>query len=59
MIYKINRFIVVFNCYMKFKVLNKLKKSLKNSIFEEIEEVVKRMFYFLYKILEFFLVYCL
>lgn len=44
---------------MKFKVLYKLNKSLKNSIFEEIEEVVKRMFYFLYKILEFFLVYCL
>ena len=56
-IHKINRFTVVFNRYTKSKVSHKSKKSLKNSIFEEIEEAVKRMSYPLYKIPESLLVY--
>lgn len=53
----INRFTVVFNRYTKSKASYQSNKLLKNSTFEELEEVVKGMSYALYKIPESLLVY--
>ncbi len=55
--HKISRFMVVFNRYTKSKTSSQSKKSSKNSIYEEIEEGVKKMSYPLFKIPESLLIY--